>query len=941
MTCFVWGNGKMKSSSVRRAKVRLCAFTALSVVALGIQVTSAHAQQATSSAEREYDFNVPSQSLARTITDIANRAGLQVLYSENAAPDIAAPAVSGHLSASEALQRATAGTGYVARFTSDSVVTLVKLAEGSSDGERVLGAVRVEGAQGGFALSGASSVNGINGSRDVTATEGTGSYTTGAMTIGSKMAASIKEVPRAVSVLTSRQMEDQAITSVTDAMKALPGVIAQGETLGVPTFYSRGFQITAFQIDGGAPLQTNARGNGLFTTFSSFVPNMDMSLYDHVEIIRGAAGTFNGFGNPGGVVNLVRKKPLDHNQLLLEFQAGSFNLHRVSADITGPLAFDGKLRGRLIATHQDNDFFYDIANSNKNVVSATLDYDLTPTTLVSVGASYDEQQMVHWLNGLMRDFSGNLISVSRSTCLCRPGAQFDSKTTEYFGQLEQRIGDAWSLKYKLTYASQDLNTINAEIKGIYNVDPDKNQTVATRWGWSTYRQRRLLQELTLDGSFTAFGMEQKIVAGANYSISKGDGDWIYSSNLRGTIKVDPLNYDPYAYGFDGTWYKYTDSPSQVKQLNAYINADLQIVPRLHALLGVSAVKTSFKGNGSYYCMPDFIPFGLASCASAADYGNNITFDLLGNDGRNLESGKTRISWPPSASLRYDVSDAWSVYATYADIRIEQSSFLTAEGVPLDPVTGGNFEGGIKWSPESGKFNASLSGYYIRQKGFAQQDCHESWMVGIPEFDDYVAQHPAVCTENGRDGSAAVAATNCCFVSDPDRRSISYGVDLEMNGEIRRGWQVSASYTFNRNIEHWSGAIDAVTGSYRPLLGFSPRHLYKFWTSYAFDDASRLRGLSAYAGIQGQSITFTSDSYCPQPVNPTGGCPVLTVPVHYTSPGWVVVNVGGSYSFSPKLSLQLNIDNLFDKSYLATVGGLEGGSWYGSPRNIAVTMRAKF
>jgi outer-membrane receptor for ferric coprogen and ferric-rhodotorulic acid len=926
-------NFGLKNLHYRKALYRSAvAVVAIAVVGV-VAPQQANAQQ--EAAQRTFEFNLPAQALARSVSQIASTTGLQVMFDGTDTTEIRVSELKGRMTVDQALARVLSGSGLTYQYVRPGVITLLRAStEGNGDGERVLGAVRVEGAQGAFNLPGATAVNGINGSRDVTATEGTGSYTTGAMTIGSKMAATIKEVPRAVSVVTSQQMEDQNLTSVTDAMKALPGVIAQDETLGQPTFYSRGFQITAFQVDGGAPMTTRVIGSGNYEGLGSFAPNMDMSLYDHVELVRGAAGTFNGFGNPGGVVNLVRKKPLDHNQLLLEFQLGSFNLHRASADITGPLAFDGKLRGRLIATHQDNDYFYSIANNNKNLVSATLEYDLTPTTLLSAGASYDDQQMMPWERGLMRDMQGILVSVPRDTCLCRPGGNFNTKTTEYFGQIEQKISDSWEFNYKITYAEQDQDNKYGFIYGVYNADPAKNQTYASSWEWRIYNQRRVRHEVIVKGAFDIFGLNQKILIGVNHSISDGNGGGYYGSNKRVNAAVDPLNYNPYDYYFDGNWYSNYYVWTTAYQTNAFASADIQLLPNVHLITGISAVKNNVKINQKNYCNPGAIGYN-GECSNINDYNNEII------ESKARETGKTRISWPPSASLRYDLSDGVSIYGSYADIRIEQAAFYTIDNKPLDPILGENFEGGIKWLTNDKKLNVNLSAYYIHQKGFAEQRCHDEWMEEYPELDDYVAQRPALCTRAGFDGTASVNAIQCCYISNPDRRDISYGVDLEINGEIRRGWQISASYTFNKSFRKDPTVMDRVTGDYNPLLSFSPRHLYKFWTSYTFDDASRFRGLSVYAGFQGQSETFISDTYCSQPVNAIGNCPVARTPVHYTSPGWVVVNVGGSYQVSQNMSLQLNVDNLFDKSYLAMVGGLGNGSYYGSPRNIAVTMRAKF
>ena len=99
-----------------------------------------------------------------------------------------------------------------------------------------------------------------------------------------------------------------------------------------PSFFSRGFQVQNFQIDGGAPISYGA--DSIYT--STLTPVFDMSKYDHVEILRGAGGAYTGTGDPGGVLSLERKRPTDAPQILGELGAGSFNAFRGSVDVSEP-----------------------------------------------------------------------------------------------------------------------------------------------------------------------------------------------------------------------------------------------------------------------------------------------------------------------------------------------------------------------------------------------------------------------------------------------------------------------------------------------------------------------------------------------------------------------------------------------------------------------------
>ncbi len=99
----------------------------------------------------------------------------------------------------------------------------------------------------------------------------------------------------------------------------MPGVtLVQGDSGLENKFYSRGFAITSIQVDGGAPLST-AWG---------YYPQIDMAQYDHVELLRGAAGTFKRLWGSIGHGEPRRKKPLDHSQFVLEGQTGSWSNYR-------------------------------------------------------------------------------------------------------------------------------------------------------------------------------------------------------------------------------------------------------------------------------------------------------------------------------------------------------------------------------------------------------------------------------------------------------------------------------------------------------------------------------------------------------------------------------------------------------------------------------------
>lgn len=221
-------------------------------------------------------------------------------------------------------------------------------------------------------------------------TEGTGRYSTDAASIAGGVE-SLKELPQTVTVMTDAVLKDQNLTMMSEALVKAPGVVAITDASGNPEFRSRGFVIDNYQID------------NLGTSYTStFRPDFDMAIYDRLEVLRGAEGLFSAAGDPGGTINLVRKRPTDTRRSSVALAYGSWNNRRVEADIGGPITSDGRLRGRMIGVWQDRDYFYSPSDEEKQLLYGILEYDLTPSTTISAAISYQHQYGTRWSTGLCR-----------------------------------------------------------------------------------------------------------------------------------------------------------------------------------------------------------------------------------------------------------------------------------------------------------------------------------------------------------------------------------------------------------------------------------------------------------------------------------------------------------------------------------------------------------
>ncbi|MEJ0037894.1 MAG: TonB-dependent receptor [Gammaproteobacteria bacterium] len=656
-----------------KAAARAVCATIATLPLLGVPASS-FAQQASS--ERAIELHIAAGTLQQALDQLARQSGIQFVYNAALGKGRTVGRFEGKASVREVLDKLLVGTGLQYRFTDASTVVLQpESAAGAAQGARTLGPVRVEGA------TSAGAVAGVNGSTDATATEGTGSYTSSALSIASKTPLSIKDTPQSVSVITQQRMQDQNITDFRSLMNEAPGVsvVTEYDSMA-PTFFSRGFAIQRLQVDGGAPMDISGGSYGV-------LPQIDMAMYDHAEVLRGADGLFNGYGNVGGVINLTRKRPLDHPQIVSEMQAGSWGDYRATLDATAPLGFDGRLRGRGVLMYQDQHFFYDTASNEKTLAYGILEYDLTPTTLVSVGVDSTQQNSVPFLNGLPRYDSGADLNLPRSTCLCFPWNRYDFNTTNIFAQLSRSLGNDWNLKANLTRTLQQRFFKYGTVSG--SVNPVTLKGPAAGGSMSNFDSTQRLADLTLDGGFQLFGHKQMLVVGANYATADGAGHSDYLGIPLGSPSppVDVFNFDPNkpmysepAFSWPPTWSLSYDVTRALTVYGSYttiyrdqstnVETSLDPVPPITGSNAEGGLKWSghdgkLNATLSFYrveqknlAMPldgtfsNVLPDGIHYCCYTTDYDYRFS-----SEGTDLEAtGEVLPGWQVSASYTWNLNE---------------------------------------------------------------------------------------------------------------------------------------------------------------------------------------------------------------------------------------------------------------------------------------------
>ncbi|QGP77573.1 TonB-dependent siderophore receptor [Sphingobium sp. CAP-1] len=505
----------------------------------------------------------------------------------------------------------------------------------------------------------------------------TGSYTTNEK-LGSAtgLGLTILETPQSVTVMTEQRMLDQAIRTLSDVMNNAAGVSAKALDSSRNGFSARGFDIDTYQVD-GVPVQWDQG-------FSAGESNLDVAIYDQVEIVRGATGLLTGVGNPSASVNLTRKHAdSDHLTASITASASRWNNYMVMGDISSPLTANGAVRGRLVAKYEDGDSFIDRLSNRKLVLYGAIDADLTDTTKLSLGASYQDHDPsgTQW-GGLPSWYAdGSRTDFKRSKSIGADWTSWPAKNSTLFANLTQEIGDRWQLR---VYGNYTSNKSDMRLLYLYG-QPDKVTGEGMGAFAARYDARREQIDLgvRLNGSYSLLGRDHELMLGATYARQDLDFFSYDASNVASVGNF--LTWDgSYA---EPTW----GARSQVvdlatKQWGYFASTRLHLADSLKLILGGRL--NSWDRTGLYY-------------GTETDFG-------------------IRNKFTPYAGLLYDVAPGHTVYVSYTDIFQPQEK-RDADGKFLDPVSGSTYEAGLKSSFLGGRLITALSVFHIQQDNYGVED----------------------------------------------------------------------------------------------------------------------------------------------------------------------------------------------------------------------------
>jgi outer membrane receptor for ferric coprogen and ferric-rhodotorulic acid len=609
-------------------------------------------------------FAIRPQPLPSALTVFGQQTGLQVSVDAAAARGLTSPGATGTMTPAVALHRLLAGTGLSYRFTGASTVVIGR-PDAQAGGANVAGAISLDTID----VQGASS-------SDPGKTEGTGSYTTSVSSFGKNQ--TLKELPQTVTVMTHQRIQEQGLTTIDNVMEYTPGITVQQEHAASSVFYSRGFPITNYQIDGNSPLY----GKGYYENLNT--SQLDLAMFDRVEVLRGSDALYGTSGEPGGAINLVRKKPTKQFQMNALAHGGSWNNYRGELDVSGPLTANGSVRGRLVGVYEDRNYFYDYGKSKKHLLYGIIEADVTDSTMLTFGANILHQDFGGFHPyGLPRYSNGADIGLPRNFNLAGPNESWLRDNNRQFVRIDQQLGEKWTLGVEASRTQS--GNVRTGFRWLGAIDPITGTGLGGDYNNFNYDEKQETLDVVLKGSFNLLGREHKLTLGTNINRREGSNDLRIGKRIN--IPQTIFDFDPANYVFDGSYNLATAYKQKEMEKGVYGSLVAHIADPLKLILG---------GRLSWYKY-DSIWNGLNPSSGA----------VTGTDIVSYEDNKI---FTPYLGVVYDLTNQWSAYASFAETYRSQASYRNGPppGTPLGPVSGRTYEVGVKGSLFNGRLNTNLA-----------------------------------------------------------------------------------------------------------------------------------------------------------------------------------------------------------------------------------------
>lgn len=512
------------------------------------------------------------------------------------------------------------------------------------------------------------SINGLHGAQQSAIGPLTG-YKASHSSVGTKTDAALRDIPQSIQVVPRQLLEDQQANSMADALSNVSS-IQRGNTHGgsVESIIVRGFQGTTYAIDGTLTNSLAVRPEIL----------TDLVGVERIEVLKGPASVLYGRGNPGGLINIVTRRPGLTPEAQVKLQGGSFDYQRGQAWLSGPLSTEHGLAGSLAMAYQTEGSFRDhFRDSHRRHFAPSLAWTPNDNTRLDMGLEYTETD-APYDRGLQ--VIGNRVDSRHKVFLEEPWSHSDSDKTAAWFRLEHDLNDWLTLRQITRWDNSNKTMLNISQRTLQA----DGRTLVRRATDFDETARSLSAQFEAVARFDTGGLHHQLLTGVETVKGRRAVTMLRASVASIDIWNPVYGAQPGPFTFG------EDSRFDQESYGLYLQDQIDLTEQWKLLLSVrwdqvSQRNRNYTATGSY---------------------NDIHIDPSGTS--------------PRAGIVYQPTDRLAFYASYSTSFAPQNR-LTRDGSVIDPETGDQYEVGAKYELIPERLAATLSAFEIRRENLSTTD----------------------------------------------------------------------------------------------------------------------------------------------------------------------------------------------------------------------------
>ncbi|QRG05737.1 TonB-dependent siderophore receptor [Xanthobacter dioxanivorans] len=496
---------------------------------------------------------------------------------------------------------------------------------------------------------------------------------------GTKTDTPIAETPQSISVVPRQQMEDQEVESVAEALRYTPGVFSEyrGASNVRDEVIVRGFAYVPRYLDGMLV--------GGDVDYAKIYPY----LLERVELLSGPSSVLYGQVNPGGIINMVSKKPTFDAKREVEFTIGNNMMFQGSFDFADRIVGSDTMAFRIVGTGLSTNLQEDFAKQQGIAIAPSFTWRPNEATTFTVLSGFEYEPDFGFRNFL--DAAGTVWPIKgygfvpRDFFVSDPNYETAERTQAWIGyEFEHKASDALTLRQKMRY---------------FWVDYDQYTLV---WGWTSANPKtgaNTIVHRTASGGGDTWGTftndnqaefkfgtgpaEHTVLAGLDYRYRSREYNWGYNWSDVPTISLtNPI----YGYNFSGIVLNpNSDQEMSASQIGAYLQDQVKIGD-LHLIGGIRQ-----------------------------DWADTSITEYVGPSALGYDDS----AFTYRVGALYTFANGIAPYASYST-SFEPAIYAPPLGeAPFKPTTAEQFEVGVKYAPEGTRMLFTAAYYDIWQQNVMQ------------------------------------------------------------------------------------------------------------------------------------------------------------------------------------------------------------------------------